>query len=661
MTTVSDILSAFDYHQAFARNIGWVTKAEQVSLGHKSVAIAGLGGVGGAHLLTLTRLGVGAFTLAEGDIFELPNFNRQLGAAMSTVGHAKLEVLTAMARDVNPELSIRALNEGVTKDNVEEFLRDVDLYVDGLDFFAFDARRLVFDECARRKIPAITVAPLGMGAALLNFLPGGMTFEEYFRWEGCSEQEMALRFLVGLSPAVLHRRYLVDPTAVDLAGRKGPSTAMACQLCAGIAASEALKILLGRGRVLTAPRGMHFDAYRNRLARTWRPWGNRNPLQRLALTIATRQFNRASPTAASVSVSPPTIPEPIGAILDLARWAPSGDNTQPWRFEIVGEHHFVVHGFDTREHCVYDIDGRPSQMSIGGLLETVHITASGYKLSADIRLRADASEVAPKFDVFLRPAPEVRSHPLLAFVRERCVQRRPLRTRPLSMTEKGVLESAAGPGYRIDWIEGWRNRLEMARILFANGKVRLTMPEAYAVHRDAIEWGVRFSEDRIPDQAVGLDPLTVHIMRWAMKSWKRVDFVNSLPGGTLGPRIQLDFLPALSCAAHLVIRADRAPDSLAEWVEAGRAMQRVWLTATSLGLQMQPETTPLIFRAYVKGRRRLSRVDRVNGLAAELAERLERLIGAQVLEGAVFLARVGAGPKAGSRSLRLPLHALVRA
>ena len=52
----------------------------------------------------------------------------------------------------------------------------------------------------------------------------------------------------------------------------------------------------------------------------------------------------------------------IEQILELARWAPSGDNTQPWRFEIADAQSLVVHGFDTREHCVYDLDGRPSQM-----------------------------------------------------------------------------------------------------------------------------------------------------------------------------------------------------------------------------------------------------------------------------------------------------------
>lgn len=286
--------SHFDYPLAFSRNIGWVTDAEQQKLRRARVAIAGLGGVGGAHLLALARLGIGAFNLAEGDVFEVANFNRQVGATTSTVGRRKLDVMAEMARDINPELDLRLFPDGVTRDNVAAFLEDADLYVDGLDFFAFAARGLVFEACASRGVPAVTVAPLGMGAALLTFLPGGMTFEEYFRWKGCSEDEMALRFLVGLSPAMLQRGYLADPRAVDLRAGRGPSTTMACQLCAGIAATEALKILLGRGRVIAAPRAMQFDAYRCKVAYTWRPWGNGNPLQRLAMAVARRVLRRRS-------------------------------------------------------------------------------------------------------------------------------------------------------------------------------------------------------------------------------------------------------------------------------------------------------------------------------------------------------------------------------
>lgn len=279
----------FDYFQAFSRNIGWVTRKEQEILREKRIAIAGMGGVGGIHLLTLTRLGIGAFTVSDPDTFELVNFNRQAGSMMSTVGCPKAMTMASMAKDINPELDIRIF-EAITRENAEAFLSGADLYLDGMDFFGFEAREALFDACGRLGIPAVTAGPLGMGAALLTFLPGGMSFEEYFGWKGRSEEEKSLRFLLGLSPGRLQFPYLVDPSAVDLAERRGPSTPMACQLCAGIAATEILKIFLGRGRVISAPRGLQFDAYRNRLVTTWRPGGNRNPLQRLALVIARKRL-----------------------------------------------------------------------------------------------------------------------------------------------------------------------------------------------------------------------------------------------------------------------------------------------------------------------------------------------------------------------------------
>jgi molybdopterin/thiamine biosynthesis adenylyltransferase len=282
--------NSFRYEQAFSRNIGWVTPEEQSTLRNKRVAIAGGGGVGGVHLLTLARLGVTKFHIADFDRFDIVNFNRQVGAMMSTLGEPKAEVLARMARDINPDIDIRIFPDGINEDNLAEFLSGVDLYVDALDFFAFAIRQQTFALCARLGIPATTVAPLGMGAALLNFMPGKMTFEEYFQWGDLPELDKAIRFVVGLAPAGLHRPYLVVPEAVNFAERRGPSTFMACQMCAGIAATEALKILLGRGKVLAAPYGMQFDAYRNKMAVTWRPGGNRNPLHRLMIAVAKRQF-----------------------------------------------------------------------------------------------------------------------------------------------------------------------------------------------------------------------------------------------------------------------------------------------------------------------------------------------------------------------------------
>jgi molybdopterin/thiamine biosynthesis adenylyltransferase len=280
----------FDYDEAFSRNIGWLTRQEQAQLRRKRVAIAGLGGVGGVHLLTLCRLGIGKFHLADFDTFDLANCNRQAGATISNLGQGKLEVMMRQARDINPELEIKGFADGVTADNLDDFLEGVDVYLDGLDFFAFQARQQVFAACAAKSISAVTAAPLGMGTAVLNFLPGSMSFNDYFCLEDGPEAEKPLRFLMGLAPARLQMNYLADPSTVDLANRKGPSTIMACQLCAGVAATEVMKILLGRGSVRAAPKGYHFDAYRNKLVLTSRPGGNRHPLQRLAIALGKRKL-----------------------------------------------------------------------------------------------------------------------------------------------------------------------------------------------------------------------------------------------------------------------------------------------------------------------------------------------------------------------------------
>jgi len=275
----------FDYDRAFSRNIGWVTREEQQVLRGSRVAIAGLGGVGGAHLLTLARLGIGAFSIADFDQFEVHNFNRQVGALMSTVGRPKAEVLHEQVLEINPHAKVLRLDAGVSAANLDEFLRDVDVYVDSLDFFAIEARRMLFKACYERGIPALTAAPLGMGVALLYFRPGSMSFEDYFKVEDCEENEKYARFIAGLSPAMLQRGYLADLEAVNFKEKRGPSTMMACDLCAGVMGTSVLKVLLGRGSLRAAPWAMQFDAYKQKLSFTWRPFGNANPLQKILLAL----------------------------------------------------------------------------------------------------------------------------------------------------------------------------------------------------------------------------------------------------------------------------------------------------------------------------------------------------------------------------------------
>ena len=355
----------------------------------------------------------------------------------------------------------------------------------------------------------------------------------------------------------------------------------------------------------------------------------------------------------------PHLDPTLEQILDLARWAPSGDNTQPWRFEIIDDRRVVVHGRDTRDHVVYDLDGHPSQMSLGALLETMALAASTFQLDMQVRRRNEAPDIRPTFDIEFVHAPRLAADPLADAIRVRSVQRRPLSTRALTPDEIAALAAALPFGYRLHWLAGPAQRWAAARLMFRNAKLRLTMPEAHRVHRDVIAWRARYSEDRIPEQALGVDPLTARLMQWVMHSWPRVEFFNTWLAGTVAPRLQMDLLPGWACAAHVLIVAPRPPQRLDDYVAAGRAMQRFWLAATKLRLQMQPEMTPLIFARYVREGRIFSSQPGMQERAAELARQGAALVGQGDWDSAVFMGRIGAGQPAQARSTRRPLRDLI--
>lgn len=346
-------------------------------------------------------------------------------------------------------------------------------------------------------------------------------------------------------------------------------------------------------------------------------------------------------------------------VLDLARWAPSGDNSQPWRFEVLGDDRAVVHAFDTRQHCVYDLEGHASQLSVGALLETIRIAAAARQHLARIERRREAPAEAPVFDVRLEPAPALAAEGVHAAIRDRSVMRKPMSVRPLRADDKHRLEAAVGDAFRVLWFESAAERLRLAWLAVKSAKIRLTIPEAYAVHREIIAWDARFSEDRVPDQALGADPLSLRSMRWVMASWDRVQLMNRYFGGTLAPRLQLDLLPGIFCAAHFALVAERPPEDIDDYLRAGAAVQRFWLTATLLGLQLQPQYTPLVFAEYVRRQVEFTSVKSAGPRARWVERRLAQLIGEEAAPATVFLGRLGYGKPHDARSLRLPLERLL--
>lgn len=125
-------MTEFTYAEMTTRNQGFVNGGEQARLRAARVFIPGVGGMGGAAFMALVRAGVGRFIIADIDVFEISNLNRQLFATLDTVGRGKAEAAREAARRINPEVEIAVLGAEWTAE-LDRLLADSDVAVNGMD------------------------------------------------------------------------------------------------------------------------------------------------------------------------------------------------------------------------------------------------------------------------------------------------------------------------------------------------------------------------------------------------------------------------------------------------------------------------------------------------------------------------------------------------
>ncbi|GAC40952.1 tRNA threonylcarbamoyladenosine dehydratase [Paenibacillus popilliae] len=129
-------------------------------LKNSTVAVLGIGGVGGSAAEALARTGIGRIILIDKDVVDITNVNRQIHALTTTVGQKKAELMRERMKLINPECDVIALNMFYTEETYEElFAYDLDFVVDASDTISYKIH--LIKECLRRNIPMIS----SMGAA----------------------------------------------------------------------------------------------------------------------------------------------------------------------------------------------------------------------------------------------------------------------------------------------------------------------------------------------------------------------------------------------------------------------------------------------------------------------------------------------------------------
>lgn len=202
--------------------------AGQDRLRAATVAIVGCGALGTVLANNLARAGVGRLRIADRDYIEVNNLQRQILFDEEDIarGLPKAVAAAEKLRRVNSEVAVEALVQDVTADNVEALMAGADLVMDGTD--NFETRYLLNDASVRERVPWIYSGVIASYGVTMNVLPGDTA---------CLRCVFPERPLPGTTPTC--------DTAGVLNGIVGA--------VAGMASTEALKILVGSDRVV---RGM---------------------------------------------------------------------------------------------------------------------------------------------------------------------------------------------------------------------------------------------------------------------------------------------------------------------------------------------------------------------------------------------------------------------
>jgi hypothetical protein len=135
-----------------------------------------------------------------------------------------------------------------------------------------------------------------MGTSVMAFSPDKMSFNEFFDLNhgNLTVEAKIIRFLAGITPNLMHQKYLRNPEAVNLFEKRLPSLNIGCMAASAAMGSMVVKILLDchDKSIRWAPHGFHVDFNLQKSIRFWCPFGNRNPLQKLKVKAYHKFFNK---------------------------------------------------------------------------------------------------------------------------------------------------------------------------------------------------------------------------------------------------------------------------------------------------------------------------------------------------------------------------------
>ncbi len=624
------------------RNRQKITRTEQQKLSKLKIGLVGLS-VGNAVAVTLALEGLfGELRMADFDTLDLSNMNR-IRCAVDQIGLNKAVICARQIYEQNPYANLVLYTDGFTKENVIPFIEEggrLDIVIDECD--SIYAKLKIREEAKARQIPV-----------LMETSDRGMLDIERFDLE---PDRPVLHGLLG--PLRADEVDAIPPPArVGLVLRVVGRDTMSARAAAS---------MLELGRTIRAFSQLGSDV-------TLGGATTSIAVRRIALGLplpSGRVYIDANKMFATEVINPaPPPPKSTGQneqedgfvrrVVAAAVLAPSQGNSQPWRFRHVRQEKTLEVHHDPARITAGEPGFAWAWVSIGAAIENIVLAAAAEGRKAEVELQqadAESSLVArARFGQGARPTEE---DPAYAQVSRRTTSFR-LGTRAnLSPVHAQVLiEAARTHGAKLQVCTDRAAIDQLAALIGEAERLRLLSQHL----RDEVFGELRWTPQEAEEQRIGLDlrllelsPMD-HAVLHMLRSTEVAGVLRNIGGGQAAAMRMLQMAKSASAFGYLTLpgRTSQA------YVRGGQAMQQVWLTASALGLAVQPCNGLLDLFLRVERFRGKGLATHEISATLELRERFSSMFSVSLNDVEVVLLRLSHVESQGqpsARSLRLPVE-----
>lgn len=584
------------------RNRHKITADEQRRLGDLRVGIVGLS-VGSSIAVLMAQQGVGgAFRLADPDALTLSSLNR-VRAAVHELGLNKAVAAARAMAEIDPYLDVEALPRGVDPGQLDAFLDGIDLLVEECDDLPLKLR--LRERARARRVPVLMATSdrglidierfdLEPDRPLFHGLLGGLTAEQL---EGLSKKELAPHAIVicgGVEQ--LSSRAVASILEVEESLSSWPQVAAEVVLGAAQIADAAQRLFLGEplcsGRYRVDLRQLVGAAPGDVAAVescAGIPDGRERP--RGARGAATRGRPRPRERA----------DEDLRAIIAGGIRAPSAGNCQPWRFRV--RPGLVESRLDPdRPPNMLDFERSATHLTFGTAAENMALTAAARGLAVEVLPFPDPGHAELVFSLRIRPGAGA-SPPALADQIPRRITNRVVSKAPVSIEARAcdAIQRVVPPERGKLLLVRERGQIAaMGRLMGACDRLCLLSARMHAEMMAELRWApdaVESSMDGLDVRSLELSPASLAGLR-VIANPSAMRFLSALGAGRALTGLARDWAEAASALGLLVVRGTAPQD----YFDAGRLLQRVWLTSTMLGYDLHPITSlPYFFARLERG------------------------------------------------------------